>query len=359
MGTGDFAVNAGFAALTLDPNDAKALASPLTPAERRSVVAALAHRDDGSLTLDGGDEGGGAEASPAFSPAVAAVVAKAVAGKILTLEEKGALQSAMEAQEKRRRARARRAELEDAEPARDFAFPVAVSPYDPKTPTSGFGSVASKRYANENAVDSSAVSFRYPAMTDDNTPSTGRTDGLNAVLTPLTNASSVPSLPSNSNLKEDVDRNPVRRAMAMAARGDRLTPKSAAAVAAVDALRDGKVVSLARLEALEKMGGVCTGVVGTDARSRVASAEDPKDPKDPKPEGGGFGSPVVSRAPSTPSDDCDAMNVIYAKSAAGVKLTDEEEEVLRRYLMATPPAVPSAVARRHKQRIIGGKALSP
>ena len=366
LGTGDFAVNAGFAALTLDPNDAKALASPLTPAERRSVVAALAHRGDRSSWLDGGDEGGGADASPAFSPAVAAVVAKAVAGKILTLEEKGALQSAMEAQEKRRRARARRAELEDAEPARDFAFPVAVSPYDPKTPTSGFGSVASKRYANENAVDSSAVSFRYPAMTDDNTPSTGRTDGLNAVLTPLTNASSVPSLPSNSSLKEDVDRNPVRRAMAAAARGDRLTPESAAAVAAVDALRDGKVVSLARLEALEKMGGVCTGVVGTDARSRVASAEDPKDPKpdpkDHKPEGlkpEGFGSPVGSRAPSTPSDDCDAMNVIYAKSAAGVKLTDEEEEVLRRYLMATPPAVPSAVARRHKQRIIGGKALSP
>ena len=355
MGTGDFAVNAGFAALTLDPNDAKALASPLTPAERRSVVAALAHRDDRSSWLDGGDEGGGADASPAFSPAVAAVVAKAVAGKILTLEEKGALQSAMEAQEKRRRARARRAELEDAESARDFAFPVAVSPYDPKTPTSGFGSVASKPLdANENANanDSSAVSvssFRYPAMTDDNTPSTGRTDGINAVLTPLTNASSVPSLPSNSNLKEHVDRNPVRRAMAAAARGDRLTPKSAAAVAAVDALRDGKVVSLARLEALEKMGGVCTGVVGTDARSRVASAEDPK----------GFGSPVVSRAPSTPSDERDAMNVIYAKSAAGVKLTDEEEEVLRRYLMATPPAVPSAVARRHKQRIIGGKALSP
>lgn len=354
MGTGDFAVNAGFAALTLDPNDAKALASPLTPAERRSVVAALAHRDDRSSWLDGGDEGGGADASPAFSPAVAAVVAKAVAGKILTLEEKGALQSAMEAQEKRRRARARRAELEDAESARDFAFPVAVSPYDPKTPTSGFGSVASKPLdANENAnADSSAVSvssFRYPAMTDDNTPSTGRTDGLNAVLTPLTNASSVPSLPSNSTLKEDVDRNPVRRAMAAAARGDRLTPKSAAAVAAVDALRDGKVVSLARLEALEKMGGVCTGVVGTDARSRVASAEDTK----------GFGSPVVSRAPSTPSDERDAMNVIYAKSAAGVKLTDEEEEVLRRYLMATPPAVPSAVARRHKQRIIGGKALSP
>ena len=357
LGTGDFAVNAGFAALTLDPNDAKALASPLTPAERRSVVAALAHRDDRSSWLDGGDEGGGADASPAFSPAVAAVVAKAVAGKILTLEEKGALQSAMEAQEKRRRARARRAELEDAESARDFAFPVAVSPYDPKTPTSGFGSVASKPLdANENAnADSSAVSvssFRYPAMTDDNTPSTGRTDGINAVLTPLTNASSVPSLPSNSNLKEDVDRNPVRRAMAAAARGDRLTPKSAAAVAAVDALRDGKVVSLARLEALEKMGGVCTGVVGTDARYAryvVASAEDPK----------GFGSPVVSRAPSTPSDERDAMNVIYAKSAAGVKLTDEEEEVLRRYLMATPPAVPSAVARRHKQRIIGGKALSP
>ena len=115
LGTGDFAVNAGFAALTLDPNDAKALASPLTPAERRSVVAALAHRGDRSSWLDGGDEGGGADAS-AFSPAVAAVVAKAVAGKILTLEEKGALQSAM-GQEKRRRARARRAELEDAEPA--------------------------------------------------------------------------------------------------------------------------------------------------------------------------------------------------------------------------------------------------
>ena len=98
MGTGDFTVNAGFAALTLDPNDAKALASPLTPAERRSVVAALAHRGDRSSWLDGGDEGGGADASPAFSPAVAAVVAKAVAGKILTLEEKGALQSAMEGQ---------------------------------------------------------------------------------------------------------------------------------------------------------------------------------------------------------------------------------------------------------------------
>ena len=31
LGTGDFAVNAGFAALTLDTNDAKAQASPLTP----------------------------------------------------------------------------------------------------------------------------------------------------------------------------------------------------------------------------------------------------------------------------------------------------------------------------------------
>ena len=54
-----------------------------------------------------------------------------------------------------------------------------------------------------------------------------------------------------------------------------------------------------------------------------------------------------------------AINVIYPESAASVKLSDEEEEVLRRYLTATPPAVPSAVARRHKQRIIGGKALSP
>ena len=352
LGTGDFAVNAGFAALTLDPNDAKALASPLTPAERRSVVAALAHRDDGSLTLDGGDEGGGAEASPAFSPAVAAVVAKAVAGKILTLEEKGALQSAMEAQEKRRRARARRAELENADPARGFAFPAAVSPYDPKTPTSGFGSVASRRANETNPSGSrtrgSADSFRYPAMTDDNTPSTGRVDGLDAVLTPLTNASSVPSLPSNSALKDDVDRNPVRRAMAAAARGDRLTPERAATVAAVDALRDGKVVSLARLEALERMGGVDAGARRRgSARDTRASAEDA---------GGGFGSPVVSRTPPSPSD---AMNVIYAKSAAGVKLSDEEEEVLRRYLTATPPAVPSAVARRHKQRIIGGKALSP
>jgi hypothetical protein len=133
LGTGDFAVNAGFAALTLDPNDAKALASPLTPAERRSVVAALTHRDDRRYSLDGGDEGAGADASPAFSPAVAAVVAKAVAGKILTLEEKGALQSAMEAQEKRRRARARRAELENADPGGGIRVPrdrVSVRPED-------------------------------------------------------------------------------------------------------------------------------------------------------------------------------------------------------------------------------------
>jgi hypothetical protein len=44
--------------------------------------------------------------------------------------------------------------------------------------------------------------------------------------------------------------------MAAAARGDFLTPESAAAVAAVDALRDGKLVSLHRLEALERMGGI-------------------------------------------------------------------------------------------------------
>lgn len=372
LGTGDFAVNAGFAALTLDPNDAKALASPLTPAERRSVVAALTHRDDRRSSLDGSSlEGRGADASPAFSPAVAAVVAKAVAGKILTLEEKGALQSAMEAQEKRRRARARRAELENADPGGGFAFQVAVSPYDPKTPTSGFGSLRAGSSAGRGEAMGSAASrsqsgsadsFRYPAMTDDNTPSTGRMVSpklLDNILTPLTNASSVPSLPSNSSLKHDVEQNRMRRAMAAAARGDFLTPESAAAVAAVDALRDGKLVSLHRLEALERMGGIHSE---HDARVRPCASSDEKksfkrDEKEERGEGG-FGSPVGN--PSTPAfERRDAMNVIYAKSAAGVKLSDEEEEVLRRYLMATPPAVPSAVARRHKRRIIGGKTLSP
>jgi hypothetical protein len=373
LGTGDFAVNAGFAALTLDPNDAKALASPLTPAERRSVVAALTHRDDRRYSLDGGDEGAGADASPAFSPAVAAVVAKAVAGKILTLEEKGALQSAMEAQEKRRRARARRAELENADPAGGFAFPVTVSPYDPKTPTSGFGSLRAASSAGRaeamgsaasRSQSGSADSFRYPAMTDDNTPSTGRMGSpklLDNILTPLTNASSVPSLPSNSSLKHDVEQNRMRRAMAAAARGDFLTPESAAAVAAVDALRDGKLVSLHRLEALERMGGIHSEHASSRVRPCASSDEKKSSARDEKEEErgeGGFGSPVGN--PSTPAfERRDAMNVIYAKSAAGVKLSDEEEEVLRRYLMATPPAVPSAVARRHKQRIIGGKTLSP
>ena len=371
LGTGDFAVNAGFAALTLDPNDAKALASPLTPAERRSVVAALTHRDDRRYSLDGGDEGAGADASPAFSPAVAAVVAKAVAGKILTLEEKGALQSAMELQEKRRRARARRAELENADPAGGFAFPVTVSPYDPKTPTSGFGSLRASSSAGRaeeigsvSRSRSSADSFRYPAMTDDNTPSTGRMGSpklLDNILTPLTNASSVPSLPSNSSLKHDVEQNRMRRAMAAAARGDFLTPESAAAVAAVDALRDGKLVSLHRLEALERMGGIHSEHDGVSVRPCASSDEKKSSARDEKEEErgeGGFGSPVGN--PSTPAfERRDAMNVIYAKSAAGVKLSDEEEEVLRRYLMATPPAVPSAVARRHKRRIIGGKTLSP
>jgi hypothetical protein len=373
LGTGDFAVNAGFAALTLDPNDAKALASPLTPAERRSVVAALTHRDDRRNSLDGGDEGAGADASPAFSPALAAVVAKAVAGKILTLEEKGALQSAMEAQEKRRRARARRAELENADPGGGFAFQVTVSPYDPKTPTSGFGSfrgASSAGRAEEigsnasRSAGGSADSFRYPAMTDDNTPSTGRMGSpklLDNILTPLTNASSVPSLPSNSSLKHDVEQNRMRRAMAAAARGDFLTPESAAAVAAVDALRDGKLVSLHRLEALERMGGIHSEHASSRVRPCASSDEKKSSARDEKEEErgeGGFGSPVGN--PSTPAfERRDAMNVIYAKSAAGVKLSDEEEEVLRRYLMATPPAVPSAVARRHKQRIIGGKTLSP
>jgi hypothetical protein len=373
LGTGDFAVNAGFAALTLDPNDAKALASPLTPAERRSVVAALTHRDDRRNSLDGGDEGAGADASPAFSPAVAAVVAKAVAGKILTLEEKGALQSAMEAQEKRRRARARRAELENADPGGGFAFQVTVSPYDPKTPTSGFGSLRASSSAGRagemgsaasRSQSGSADSFRYPAMTDDNTPSTGRMGSpklLDNILTPLTNASSVPSLPSNSSLKHDVEQNRMRRAMAAAARGDFLTPESAAAVAAVDALRDGKLVSLHRLEALERMGGIHSEHASSRVRPCASSDEKKSSARDEKEEErgeGGFGSPVGN--PSTPAfERRDAMNVIYAKSAAGVKLSDEEEEVLRRYLMATPPAVPSAVARRHKQRIIGGKTLSP
>jgi hypothetical protein len=181
LGTGDFAVNAGFAALTLDPNDAKALASPLTPAERRSVVAALTHRDDRTeLARRRRRRRRRGTPPPRSPPAVAAVVAKAVAGKILTLEEKGALQSAMEAQEKRRRARARRAELENADPGGGFAFQVTVSPYDPKTPTSGFGSLRAGSSAGRAAEIASAASrsqsgsadsFRYPAMTDDNTPS--------------------------------------------------------------------------------------------------------------------------------------------------------------------------------------------
>ena len=60
----------------------------------------------------------------AYSPALAAVVAKAVAGKMLTLEEKGALHRAVELQEKRRRAAATGA---------------AASPYDPHTPASRSG----------------------------------------------------------------------------------------------------------------------------------------------------------------------------------------------------------------------------
>ena len=59
----------------------------------------------------------------AYSPALAAVVAKAVAGKMLTLEEKGALHRAVELQEKRRRAAATGA---------------AASPYDPHTPVAPF-----------------------------------------------------------------------------------------------------------------------------------------------------------------------------------------------------------------------------
>jgi hypothetical protein len=152
----------------------------------------------------------------------------------------------------------------------------------------------------------------------------------------------------------------MRRAMAAAARGDFLTPESAAAVAAVDALRDGKLVSLHRLEALERMGGIHSEHDGVSVRPCASSDEKKSFKRDEKEERGegGFGSPVGN--PSTPAfERRDAMNVIYAKSAAGVKLSDEEEEVLRRYLMATPPAVPSAVARRHKQRIIGGKTLSP
>jgi hypothetical protein len=148
--------------------------------------------------------------------------------------------------------------------------------------------------------------------------------------------------------------------MAAAARGDFLTPESAAAVAAVDALRDGKLVSLHRLEALERMGGIHSEHDGVSVRPCASSDEKKSFKRDEKEEErgeGGFGSPVN---PSTPAfERRDAMNVIYAKSAAGVKLSDEEEEVLRRYLMATPPAVPSAVARRHKRRIIGGKTLSP
>ena len=340
FGTGDFAVNAGFAALTLGPADdaAGGFASPLTPAERRSVVAALSLQDEGRSSLDGEtNETSTADdfSSPAFSPTLAAVVAKAVAGKILTLSEKGALQTAMEVQDKRRRARARRANYENKDSTtQQFSFPSAVSPYDPRTST--------------GCHEDGNKPFRFPAMTDDNTPSTGRScllnisgNGNGCVLTPLSNASSVPSLPSDSSFKSDIEKNPVRRAMAKAARGEKLTPNSQSTVDAVSALRDGKIVSKERLEMLEKAERGGFGSTGAGKENTTATTTSL----------GGFGSPVANVVSGVrKSGDTPTMNLIYAKSDRGEKLTDDEEEVLRRYLMTTPPAVPSAVARRHRQR---------
>ena len=363
MGTGDFAVNAGFAAITLGPGDAASgFGSPLTPSERRSVVAVLASRRcsvDGATPTDASTACD--EDSPAFSPALAAVVAKAVAGKLLTLLEKGALQGAMESQDRRRRARARRASLENRNPNQQFHVPPAVSPYDPKTPT--------------GADDDS---FRFPAMTDDNTPSTKGSSLIGAaggdVLTPASNCSSVVSLPSDSQIKQNLERNPVRRAMARAARGEQLTPVSAANARAARQIVDGKVVSHEMARALEEASTTVTP-------NRHVT-----------PGGGGFGSPMPNGdgdfqfgfefndavndfefhkktaerlIPSIKSIDqmfssiksigaamdTPTMNKIYAKSDSGETLSDRETEILRRYLMTSPPSIPSAVARRHKERV--------
>ena len=184
------------------------VASPLTPAERRSVIAALTPaRGEGTdvkdADADARRDGGGGRRR--------AVVAKAVAGKMLTLEEKGALHRAVELQEKRRRAAATGA---------------AASPYDPHTPVA----------LPFNTPDAGAGVGRYPAMTDDRTPSTVASGPAGAcALTPSTCASSVVSLPGGNT--PVVPSNALARAMAKEAEGRRLTREEREWVARADAVR--------------------------------------------------------------------------------------------------------------------------
>ncbi len=78
------------------------------------------------------------------------------------------------------------------------------------------------------------------------------------MLTPASNCSSVVSLPSDSQIKQNLERNPVRRAMARAARGEQLTPISAANARAACQILDGKVVSHEMARALEEASTTVT-----------------------------------------------------------------------------------------------------
>ena len=286
-------------------SDVRESASPLTPAERRSVLAAFgdgAELPEGGAfaffpaaagpsppaaeAREGGSRGSGGSAheegtlelgtlralgSPlsSYSPALRAVVEKALAGKILSLAEKGALQAAMELEERRERARLRAA---------------SVSPYDPKTPPAPFNT---------------PTGANFPAMTDDRTPSTDNSGVVAlAMLTPTTNASSVASLPGGDTPTDDAGTTPdatcaLARALANRREGAAMSASAISMCAAVDDLRAGKIVSAERLAMLER------------ARRR--------------------------RASETPTIDA-----IAAKSEAGGTLTEAEEAVLNMYLQTSP-----------------------
>jgi len=292
-------------ATRLERLEARESASPLTPAERRSVLAAFGDgaelpeggafaffpaaagpsppaaeaREGGPGGLGGSAHEGGtlelgtlrALGSPlsSYSPALRAVVEKALAGKILSLAEKGALQAAMELEERRERARLRAA---------------SVSPYDPKTPPAPFNT---------------PTGGAFPAMTDDRTPSTDNSGVVAlAMLTPTTNASSVASLPGGDTPTDDAGTTPdatcaLARALANRREGAAMSASAISMCAAVDDLRAGKIVSAERLAMLER------------ARRR--------------------------RASETPTIDA-----IAAKSEAGGTLTEAEEAVLNMYLQTSP-----------------------
>ena len=292
-------------ATRLERLEARESASPLTPAERRSVLAAFgdgAELPEGGAfaffpaaagpsppaaeAREGGSRGSGGSAheggtlelgtlralgSPlsSYSPALRAVVEKALAGKILSLAEKGALQAAMELEERRERARLRAA---------------SVSPYDPKTPPAPFNT---------------PTGANFPAMTDDRTPSTDNSGVVAlAMLTPTTNASSVASLPGGDTPTDDAGTTPdatcaLARALANRREGAAMSASAISMCAAVDDLRAGKIVSAERLAMLER------------ARRR--------------------------RASETPTIDA-----IAAKSEAGGTLTEAEEAVLNMYLQTSP-----------------------